>query len=264
MSPEIYFAFTLSVKMAITAGFVLAATVTAERAGPLVSALVATLPISAGPVYVFLALDHDAHFIAQSAVASLAVNALNVVFATVYARLAQMRPLALSLGGAYAVWIVLALIVNSYQWQVVPALALNVAAVAVGLWIVRPFRHAAMPRLSSRWQDFVLRALLVAVLVGVVVTFSFRIGPYGSGLLAVFPIVLTSIIVILHHRAGGKPTAAVIANAPLGLAGFALCCMTLHFTAVSLGVAGGLTLALAVSIGCNLAVLTARRHGIAV
>ena len=82
MSPDLYFALTLIVKMAITAGFVLAATVTAERAGPLVGGLVATLPIGAGPVYVFLSLDHDAQFIAQSAVASLAINAVNVVFAT--------------------------------------------------------------------------------------------------------------------------------------------------------------------------------------
>ena len=71
MSPDLYFALTLVVKMAVTAGFVLAATVTAERAGPLVGGLVATLPIGAGPVYMFLALDHDAHFIAQSALGSL-------------------------------------------------------------------------------------------------------------------------------------------------------------------------------------------------
>ena len=71
MPPELYFVLTLIVKMAVTAGFVLAATMTAERAGPLVGGLVATLPIGAGPVYVFLALDHDAHFIAQSAVGSL-------------------------------------------------------------------------------------------------------------------------------------------------------------------------------------------------
>ena len=68
MPADIYFALTLIAKMAITAGFVLAATVAAERAGPLVGALVATLPLGAGPVYVFLALDHDTHFIAQSAV----------------------------------------------------------------------------------------------------------------------------------------------------------------------------------------------------
>ncbi len=76
MPPDLYFALTLIVKMAVTAAFLLAATVTAERAGPLVGGLVATLPISAGPVYIFLALDHDAHFIAQSALGSLVTNAV--------------------------------------------------------------------------------------------------------------------------------------------------------------------------------------------
>src|SRR5690348_16630587 len=98
MSPELSFALILIVKMAVTAVFVLAATITAERAGPLVGGLVATLPIAAGPAYVFLALDHDAHFIGQSAVASLAVNAVNVVFATTYTLLAQRRSLIGSLG----------------------------------------------------------------------------------------------------------------------------------------------------------------------
>ena len=66
---------------------------TAERAGPLVGGLVATLPIGAGPVYIFLALDHDAHFIAQSAVGSLVIKRLNVIFALAYALLAQRRSL---------------------------------------------------------------------------------------------------------------------------------------------------------------------------
>ncbi len=95
--------------MVITAGFVLAATVTAERAGPLVGGLVATL-IGAGPVYVFLAFDHDAHFIAQGAVASLAINAVNVIFATVYVLLAQQRSLIVSLSVGLAVWTALALL----------------------------------------------------------------------------------------------------------------------------------------------------------
>ena len=103
MSPDQYFALTLIVKMAVTAGFLLAATIVAERAGPLIGGLVATLPISAGPVYIFLALDHDAHFIAQSALGSLVTNALNVVFAVTYALLAQRRSLPVSLGGAFSV-----------------------------------------------------------------------------------------------------------------------------------------------------------------
>jgi len=264
MSPDLSFALTLIVKMAITAGFVLAATITAERAGPLVGGLVATLPIGAGPAYIFLALDHNASFIAQGAVASLAINAANATFAFTYALLAQKRSLAKSLGLTYLVWIALALTINSMHWSIGPALLLNVVALGVGLWLVRPLRHVGMIRLRRRWYDYVLRAGLVSILVGVLVTFSFRIGPYASGLLAVFPVVLTSIILILHNRVGGQPTAAVLANAVLGLTGFGIACIALHYTAEPFGKWAGLALALAVSIGWSLLVLFARRSGLKV
>jgi len=264
MPPDLYFALTLIVKMAITAAFVVAATVTAERAGPLVGGLVATLPIGAGPVYVILALDHDAHFIAQSAVASLAVNAVNIVFAVVYCVLAQKRSLVISLGATFVIWTALTTIVMTNYWSLGRALLINVAAIVVGIWVVQPYRHTRMQPQQPRWYDYAVRALMVAVLVGIVVTFSFRIGSSGGGLLAVFPVVLTSIILILHRRAGGKPTAAVLANTPIGLLGFGIACMVLHLTAEPLGVVAGLSLALATSIGWSLAVLAARRHGVAV
>ncbi len=41
--------------MAVAAAFVVSASVITERSGPVIGALVATLPISAGPSYVFLA-----------------------------------------------------------------------------------------------------------------------------------------------------------------------------------------------------------------
>ena len=70
MEPEFLFWFAVTIKMVVTALFVTLATVIAERLGPTVGeTLVATLPVSAGPVYVFLALDHDAAFISASAVA---------------------------------------------------------------------------------------------------------------------------------------------------------------------------------------------------
>ena len=264
MSPELYFALTLIVKMAITAGFVLAATVTAERVGPLVGALVATLPLGAGPVYVFLALDHDAHFIAASAVNSLAINTVNVIFALTYAMLAQKRPLAVSLPVAMATWAVLAWTVHEITWTMTAAVLLNIVVLGVSVTLARPLRHVRMPVFHARWTDLGMRAALVALLVGITVTFSFQLGAGGSGILAVFPVILLSIMFILHKRVGGKPTAAVLANAPLGLVGFAGACVVLHYTAEPLGNAAGLALALATSVGWSLAVLLARRRGFAV
>ena len=263
MPPDLYFALTLIVKMAVTAAFLLVATVTAERAGPLIGGLVATLPISAGPVYIFLALDHDAHFIAQSALGSLVTNAFNVVFALAYALLAQKRGLAVSLGGAFVGWTALVWASGFVAWTLSTAILLNVIIIAVSFWLSAPLRHAPMPRVRTRWYDLVLRAAMVALLVGVVVTLSFRIGPRASGNLAVFPIVLSSIMIILHHRVGGPATAAVMANAVIGLGGFAVAVVALNLTADRLGSPLALTLTLAVSVSCNLLLFLARQRAAA-
>jgi len=259
MSPELYFILTLSVKMAVTAAFLLVATVTAERAGPLIGGLVATLPISAGPVYVFLALDHDAAFIAQSALGSLVTNALNTVFAVAYTLLAQKRSLPVSLAGAFAIWIAMSFGIGAVNWTLLLA-AFNLAIVAVSLWIVHPLRHVRVPPFRARWYDLVLRAAMVAVLVGVVVTLSFTIGPTLSGNFAVFPIVLTSIIIILHRRIGGPATAAIMANAVIGLGGFGIAIGSLCLTAERLGSPLALTLTLAISIACNVIIFFMRQR----
>jgi hypothetical protein len=260
MSPELYFAVTLIVRMAVTAAFLLAATVTAERAGPLVGGLVATLPISAGPVYIFLALDHGAHFIGESALGSLVSNGINIVFALTYALLAQKRSLAISLSGAFALWIVLSWLTGLVPWTLPAAIVFNVAVLAAALWLSASLRHVRSPQVKARWHDLLMRAAMVALLVGIVVTLSYHIGPTASGNLAVFPIVLTSIILILHRRVGGPATAAVMANAVIGLGGFGVACTTLNLTADALGAVLALGLTLAVSVGCNLLVFLVRHR----
>src|SRR6185312_8189064 len=183
MSLAIYFALTLVVRMAITAAFLIVTTVTAERAGPVIGGLVAALPVSTGPVYIFLSLDHSAQFIADSAIGTLVTNGINVVYALIYALLAQKRPLWASLGAAVAGWIVIA-------WS---AILWNAVAIGGSILIVRQLRHYRVPAVRSRWYDFALRAGLVALLVGTVVTLSFHIGPKASGLIAGYPIVFSSI-----------------------------------------------------------------------
>jgi hypothetical protein len=260
MPPELYFALTLLVKMAVTAGFLLAATIIAERAGPLVGGLFATLPISAGPVYVFLAMDHDAHFIGQAALGSLTTNAINVAFAVAYAVLAQKRSMSASLTGAYAVWVVLFYATTFVPWSLPLALVLNAAMVAIAMWIVHPLRDVRVAAVQARWYDLLLRAALVAVLVGTVVTLSFTIGPRLSGSITVVPIVLTSIIIILHRRIGGPATAAILANAVVGLGSFGIAIAALYLTAEQLGSPLALSLTLAISIGCNLMLYVMRKR----
>ncbi len=259
MSPDVTFWLELAIRMAVTAGFLVAATAVAERAGPFVGGLVATLPISAGPVYLFLALDHDASFIAASAMASLAANAVTGQFALVYILVAQVRGPLASLAIALGFWLLAIFLVRSVEWTLAGALALNAASYVVAVPAARRFRSASFRPPRRRWYDVPLRAGLVATLVAIVVGLSTRVGPTLTGMLAVFPVVLTSLILIFHPRIGGPATAAILANTLPGLVGFAVAVLALHVAAVPLGKAAALMLALAVSIGWTLT-LWANRH----
>lgn len=263
MSPDITSVLLLlSVRMAVTAGFVLIATITAERAGPLLGGLVATLPVSAGPTYAFLALDHTAQFVADGALATLAINGVNAIFLLVYVRLAQRRSLSISLAAALVIWLMLTTASMRLAWSLASACAWNLAAFATCLVLVHRFRLVASPSVKASIHALGLRALAVAVLVGIVVGLSAQIGPTGSGVLAVVPVVLISVIVIVHRRLGGPATAAVMANAALGLVGFSIAVVVLRVAAIPLGSGVALLLALLASLTWGVSVYAVRRAGV--
>jgi hypothetical protein len=252
MSPELTFVLTLVLRMAVTAAFVVSASVITERAGAVIGALVATLPISAGPSYVFLALDHDAAFIAEGALASLPINAATIFFGLTYVVLAQRQNALVSFAGAAAVWIALAALTRTVHWSLAGGLLANAVTFAICLPLMRRFRHARMPLITRRWYDIPLRASLVASLVATVVTLSGWVGPSISGMIALFPVVFTSMMLILHPRIGGPATAAVIANGGWGLIGFGIAIAVMHVTALRFGSAVALSLALMTCVCWNL------------
>src|SRR5215831_9086883 len=259
MSPDLLFLLSLVVKMVVTAAFVVLATKLAERAGPVVGGMIATLPIAAGPAYIFLALDHGPEFIADSALSSLVVNAANCVFAFVYTLLAQRRGLVMSVVPALLSWFAFASLSRALPWTTASAVAFNAVVLGFCLAIGNRLRHVRMLLVTQRWYDVPLRAGMVALLVAIVIGLSARVGPTITGMFAVFPIVLLSLTLILHPRIGGPAAGAVLSNTMLGLVGFSCTCLTARLAVEPLGSAAGLSLALAVSIGCNLAFWWLRR-----
>ena len=252
MSPDLVFILTLALRMAVTAAFVVSASVITERSGPVIGALVATLPISAGPSYVFLALDHDAAFVGAGALASLPINAATIFLGLVYVVLAQRHGALVSCIAAVVVWIALAAIIRQVQWSLAGGLIANAIAFAICVPLLARYRHVKMPPIKRRWYDIPLRASLVATLVATVVTLSGWVGPKVSGIIALFPVVFTSMLLILHPRIGGPPTAAVLANSGWGLMGLGIAIAVLNLVAPRFGSAAALILALATCVIWNL------------
>jgi hypothetical protein len=260
MTPDLAFWLALAVKMLVTAGVVVTASLIAERAGPLIGSLIATLPVSTGPAYVVLALDKDAAFIAHSALGTFVTTIGTALFALVYAAVAQRHGQAVSLLAAQAIWLAFALGSRQVDWTILGAGLLAAAGFAACVLLSRPFRHARMPPPQRRWYDVPLRAGMVAALVLAVVALSDAFGPYATGILAGVPVVFTSLILILPSRVGSLPTAAVIAHSISGLIGFEIALGALHLTAVPLGVPAALTISLAICVGWNLLLFSVRRR----
>lgn len=252
MPLDLHFILFLLLRMAIAAAFVVSASVITERAGPVIGALVATLPVSAGPSYVFLAIDHDAAFIAQGALSSLPVNAATIFMALTYVVLAQRHSLVVSCGSAVALWIALASVIRMFDWTLIAGLAANFVAFGICIPLLSGYRHVKMPLVTRRWYDIPMRASLVATLVAIVVSTSGWVGPRISGVIALYPVVFSSMMVILHPRIGGPPTAAVLANSAWGLLGFGMAIAVMHVAVVECGSLIGLCLALATCVVWNL------------
>lgn len=259
MSPEVFYWLTIALKMAIAASVVIAATVAAERAGPLIGALVATLPVSAGPSYFFLAFEQDAAFFSQSALGSLLLNAATAIYATTYVLLSQRHPFVVCVPAAMIAWIGSLFLFSHFFRSGAAAAILNIVVFAACFVLVRRYRDVRMPKIQLRWYDFAFRAGLVGSLVGVILVLHSMMGPLATGALAAFPIVFTSMMLILHQRYGGPACAAVMANGITGLVGFGIAAYVLHASVISLGVPAALTLALCITVAWNLGVFALRR-----
>ncbi len=252
MSSDVVFWLALAAKLVLTAGIVVSASFVTERAGPLIGALVVTLPVTVWPAYVFLALDHDKIFIADSAVGGLGMNAVSAVFMLVYIVLAQRRGIAASLFAALAAWLALAMAARFVPWTITRSILANLVVYPACIVATRRFCDVIMPPKRREWYDLPLRTLLVCALVGTVLVISNVVGPMATGFVAVFPISTTSTMLILHPRIGGPASAAVIANGLFGLAGVGAGLAALRLSVMPLGLLPSLGLALLVPVSWNL------------
>lgn len=261
MPPEV-----LALRMVLVALFVVVVALVAERLGPFLGAMLASLPLYTGPVYLLLALEHEPSYIAEATIASVAICGANPIFALIYAMLARTRSVGLSLAGALSAWAMYGIAVQARQWTLIEALLFVAPIYAVSVWLAQSFTRGVTLRPASRhWSDLVQRAILVAVLTAVVIVVSRHVPARVTGILSVMPILTTSLVLVMHPRVGGPVTAALLAHTLGGLVG-----MVIAFAAVSLavdhvGVWTALGIGLAITVAWNLSLIglrsLARRRG---
>ncbi|WP_375461476.1 hypothetical protein [uncultured Enterovirga sp.] len=251
----------LGTRMLVTAGVVVAASAAVQRTGPFLGAMVATLPVSAGPAYLFLALDHGPAFVARSALTSLVSVGATSIFVACHAAVAGRLPMPLALLTALAGWVASLAALSQVDWTLGGAFAATVAITLACIGLTRPLRRHVGPPLppATRWETAFRAVTVMAVVLGVTLVGQ-ALGPEAAGYAALMPVVFSSLVVLLQPRIGGRATAGIMSHGLAGMLGYAPALALLHLAAVPLGAGLALVLALAVCLAWNGALILVRRR----
>jgi hypothetical protein len=254
------FWLSLLTKMTASALIVVTASVVVERLGPLVGSLLATLPLSAGPNFVYLAMEHGAVFLAETARIGVQVNIGTALFVLVYAYAAVRHNVFVSLFAGYLAWGATLAVTRQIDPGIGVAILANVLAYALCMLAGRRFLRGPLPVAAARrWWDLPLRVATVMGLVAAVVISGRLLGPTVTGIVAILPVVFTCLALILHPRIGGPGTARVFVTGFAGLLGFGMAVATVSLTAIPFGAAPGLTTGLLVAVIWNATILLLSR-----
>jgi hypothetical protein len=237
----------LLLKIILVPGLVAGVTLAVRRWGPAIGGWLAGLPLVAGPVLVFYGIEQGPAFASRAAQGTMAAMAANAVFSVLYAWLARSLPwyVCILLGwGTFAAAITA---LETFQPGLAVSLALPIAAALVG--------SRVMPRAESLARgptvpagDLAIRMFASAAVVVTLTSLAERLGPAWSGLLAAFPVIITTVAAFTHVQRGPAAVAAFFRGFVPATIGFVLFCLMLAVLMPRWGVLPSTVVALAVQL----------------
>lgn len=211
---------TLVVKLVLTPLLIGGATLAGRRWGPGVSGWLAGLPLSSGPVSVFLALEQGPAFAARAAGGTLLGLLSMATFCLVYARLARRLRWRPSAGMGLGAFVACTLLLREVALPVLPAFAL-VSGLLGAIAVAMPTSLAPIPTgTSPRWDLPLRMAAATGVVLGLT-SLAPVLGPALSGLLSPIPVFALVLGAFAHHTQGPGAAARLLRGVVIGSFAFA-------------------------------------------
>ena len=250
----------LAAKLVLVPLFIAAITLAGARFGPRAAGVLTGLPVVAGPIVLFLALEQGAGFAARSATATLAGEGSLAAFCIVYAAAARTTSWWTSTALGWAAFLASTLVLDALD----PGLALAaVIALAAPLLVLA---LTPRPRVTRVGGDAVpVRELALRMAAGVLLMLALTglahvLGPRLAGLLTVFPIA-TTILAAFSHRTAGAPFAIhLLRGLAAGLYSLTAFFLTLALVLAAWGTALGFTAAAVAALATQAAILAFARR----
>jgi hypothetical protein len=233
----------LALKVVLVPGLVASVTLAGRRWGPGVGGLLAALPLAAGPILVFLALEQGTAFAARAAVTTMAAVSGVAAFAVAYAWMAVRAAWPPSLLTGLAAFAAVAVLVPTVPWTPAAALLVSAGGFAAAR-VLLPAAPGAPARARAATADLWPRMLAALLLVLITTSLAPWLGPELSGVLAPFPVVLSVLAAFTHAREGAAAVLTFLHGFLPSMTTFSVFCFVVAVALEPLGIAGGFALAL--------------------
>jgi uncharacterized membrane protein (GlpM family) len=251
----------LLLKLGLTPLLIGIATLVSRRWGPAIGGLLIALPLTSGPVLLFLALDQSTAFAATATEGSMAGATAVAAFCVAYGWAGRR----LSWWAAFAVGC-LGFVLMSVAIQPVVAgplpllIASAFAAPILGLRLLPPISPAT-EETPAPWWDLPARMALGAALVVGITGAATTLGPQLSGLLGTFPVFITVLALFTHRRDGPSQTVRLFRGVLIGMFGTIAFFVVLRLTLESYGVLVAFPVGIAVALAIQAFGLRVVRRG---
>jgi len=206
-------------KLLATPALILIATLVSRRFGQATGGWLVGLPLTSGPIAVFLAIEHGPRFSQLAAAGSLEGTVGQAFFATAYAGLARRWNWPMCLLGATIAFLASGVFLVELKLPISALVALACGSLAVGQQLIHERVAPAVRAEAPRW-DLPVRMAVAAALVLLVTSVAAAIGPDLSGVAATFPLFAIVLAVFAHRHQGSHAARSVMRGLLLGLFGF--------------------------------------------
>jgi hypothetical protein len=219
----------LLIKLILTPLLMLAVSWTARRWGPGIGGLLAGLPLTSGPISIYLCAEQGPAFASAAAASSLVSLTPVALFSLVYGRLCSRCSISVcGLSGA-GIFLLSLFILQRSALSFWPAWIIGILAISLGV-ILMP--HQFVPNLQiqyPRW-DLPARICSATAMVLLITLFASILGSRWSGLLSPIPVLAWPLCGFVHHQQGSDAARAVLRGILEGAYG-----VLIFYTIVAIG-----------------------------
>lgn len=244
----------LLLKLVLTPILVGGASLAARRWGPAVGGWVVSLPLTSGPVLLFIALEHGPSFAADTSVGTLLGLGAIVAYCLGFIVGSERGPLAAIVAASlsYALAGVLLQLVAGWPFPLLVALVVLAIAGAITRLPETSGARSATPHPS--W-DLPARVIVGTTLVVALVSIAPLLGPVAAGIVTTFPVYVSVLAMFAFHHDGRPSALGVLRGLLVGLFGTVAFFVAVHALVVPAGIAPAFLVAIAATLAIQAVML---------